>query len=192
MEFHPEWLTWEIEAALRQIRGPHVRKKRTTVLRLAEGMVLGRSMRETFTLSDTCAETTWYGRYRQGKKRPGWCENEAIRHALKLAIERAQYRSDGYIGRQIEETQRSLARWGPGAAEALAVLMTTATNETERRRSAVEILDRLGTGEVASKATVPSSGDQVVSFDLSGLPVEIVRVIAEQGESGGNEAGGAS
>lgn len=192
VEFVPDWLTFEIEEALREIGGPHMRKKRTTVLRLAEGVVLGRSMAETFRLPETCTETTWYGRYRKGKKRPGWCDDPAIQKALKLATERAQYCSDGYIGRQIQETQKKLAKYGPGAADVLAVLMAKAKSETERRLSAVEILNRAGAGEVASKATVPSvGGEQVVRFDLSELPTEILRRVIDADESGEIEGDGA-
>lgn len=167
VKFQPAWLTYEIEAALRRIRGQHARKKRTTILRLAEGMVLGRPVTETFALDDTCSETTWYGRYEGGEKKPGWRDDPLIQHALKLANNRAQYCSDSYMADQIKETQKVLAMYGPGAAHKLGQLMVGAQSENIQRLTSLDILDRQGGGETASKGTVPPvSGEPLVIVHL--------------------------
>lgn len=165
-EFYPGWMTYEIEAALRQITGQHARKKRATVLRLAEGVVIGRSVTETFALDDTCSETTWYGRYEKGQKKPGWRDDPLISRALKLTTQRAQYCSDTYIIEQIKETRKLLAQYGPGAVHKLGLLMASAQSESLQRLASLDILDRLDT-ETASKGTSqPASGEPLVVVHL--------------------------
>ena len=158
-EFYPDWMTYEIEAALRKIIGQHARKKRLTILRLAEGLVLGRSMTETFALDDVCSMTTWYGRYKKGQKLPGWRDDPIIQHALKLASQRALYCSDKYIGEQIQETRKLLAQYGPGAVHKLGLLMAKAESESLQRLASLDILDRLDP-ETASKGTIPATSGE--------------------------------
>jgi hypothetical protein len=165
-EFYPEWMTYELENVLRQITGRHARKKRTTILRLAEGVVVGRTVTETLAMAETCSDTTWYGRYARGEKKPGWKDDPLIARALKMATQRAHYASDSYILEQITETRKLLAQYGPGAVHKLGGLMLTAGSESLQRLSALDILDRLDP-ETASKGTSPpASGEPLVVVHL--------------------------
>jgi len=174
-EFYPEWMTYELENALRQITGRHARKKRTTILRLAEGVVVGRPVTETLAMAETCSETTWYGRYEKGQKKPGWRDDPLVSQALKLATQRAQYCSDTYIAEQIKETRRLMAKYGPGAVHKLGGLMLTAGSESLQRLSALDILDRLDP-ETASKGTSPPA------TDAQPIQITTIEVVKNYGE----------
>jgi hypothetical protein len=140
--FVPDWLTYEIENALQQIKPPWLAKKRATVLRLAEGTVVGRSMAETFALSDTCSETTWYGRHKHGKRKKGWKDDKAIVGALEMAVRRALAWEDRRIGRGIAAAREKLAQEALPSIERMAQLRDGAEDEGLRLAAALSIYDR--------------------------------------------------
>jgi len=184
-------MTFEIRQALEKIQPPNVRKKRTTVLRLAEARANNRSQAETFKRPDVCSEATWLGQYRKGQQKPGWRDDPAIQDALALATARAQEWEDTYIARQIAKTRRQLADHAPSVERSLSLLALGANSESVRRQACLDILDRVG-AEMASKAAVPNapSGETVVRFDLSNVPADaLAAMAAEEQGAGTGEAG---
>lgn len=143
--FVPEWMTYEVEQALRGL----TRKQRSTVLRLAEAAATdGLSMREIFSRSDTCARSTWYDR----PSSDGWESDPQITRALELATARAQNWQDTEIARSIATAQRKLANASPSAVDRLITLMASAEAQKLQRLAALDILDRAGAGETANKS----------------------------------------
>ena len=95
-----EWLTFEVRQALARLP---TAKHRTTVLRLAEAKIVGRSESATFKLPGVCSRRTWYGKYANGEKvAPGWREDLAIQGALKAATEAALSWQDNRTARSIQ------------------------------------------------------------------------------------------
>lgn len=149
------WMTHEIEQALAQIEGPHERKKRCTVLRLAEARALGLGVRSAFDQSDTCNAVTWYGR-----EGVGWKDDPAIAKALELATRRAQAWQDQeevqritLRQRQLALTQDELVDLSKLATTTLADLMMNAGSEKVRLEAAETVLDRADAA-TAKKSTV--------------------------------------
>jgi len=139
VEYQPAWLTFEIQQALARL--PTVRH-RVTVLRLAEAKLVGRSEAETFKLPGVCSRRTWYGRYRNGEKKPGWRDDAVVQAALQAASSRALWWGDNAIARDIQRAQSKLAEASPAAVGVLITLMGSAENEETKRKSANDILDR--------------------------------------------------
>jgi hypothetical protein len=181
MDYTPEWLTFEISKALSALT---TRKQRTTVLRLAEAAAADKP--QPFERADVCSQNTWYGRYKDGVKLPGWRDDPAIQHALELATARAQDWEDTHITRQIARTRRQLADHAPSVERSLSLLALGAQSESVRRQACLDILDRVG-AELASKAAVPnapSGGEMTVKFDLSNVPADALAAVAGEGEQG--------
>ena len=188
-DFAPDWRSAELVEALEGLAGRSLRKKRNTILRLAEGLLIGRSTRETFLLPDTCSRSTWYGRRRNGDRDPGWRDQPEISDALNLAIRDAQYWADTETARAVTQATKRLAIAAPGAVGKLVMLMAQAKSEEVQRRSANDILDRV------RKAASDGGQDQTdrrqtITLDLNGLPTEVLRAIAYDGQPEGNAESG--
>lgn len=154
--YTPAWITFEIEQALKGMS----RKRRTTVLKLADAATdPKRSMSDVFRDPDCCNRSTWYDR----PGRLGWEKDAKIRVALVLATERAQKWQDTEIARNIVESQRLLAEAAPKAVRRLILLVDNANDEKLQRGVALDILDRVGTGETASKG-MPVQGGGVIVY----------------------------
>lgn len=154
--YTPTWMTFEIEQALRGMSC----KRHTTVLKLADAFATtGRSMEDVFRDADCCNRSTWHGR----TDRPGWKSDPQIQTALKLATERAQQWQDTVITRNIADAQRRLAVASPAAVQRLITLMDSADDPKLQRIVALDILDRTGAGETASKG-LPVQGGGVVVY----------------------------
>jgi hypothetical protein len=166
--FVPNWLTYEIEQALGKISPPWQAKKRTTVLRLAEGAVIGRSMAETFALPDVCSETTWYGRYKCGERQPGWNADEDIVAALEMCVQRALAWEDRRIGRGIAAARERLAQEALPSIERLAQLRDEATDEDLRLSAALHLYDRAEAIPLAQLAERMLSGEGDLSAQENG------------------------
>jgi len=179
--YFPRWMTGEIEQALRGL----TRKQRTTVLKLAEAAAtLGVSMSDVFRQPDCCNRSTWYDR----PSRAGWESDPRIARALELATARAQQWKDGEIARYIEEAQRKLAQASPNAVERLITLMTSADQQKLQRLAALDILDRVGAGETANKATTPPGGVGETVVNFAALSDEELReIIARRSGAGAGE-----
>jgi hypothetical protein len=114
-------------------------------------------MGETFKLPEVCSHRTWYGRTRNGTRRPGWKDDPLVKEALKRATDRAQWWQDNESAREIQRAQEKLARYSPGAVERIRVLMDSAESEQVQLKAAGEILDR------AAVSTAPKVD---VTFDV--------------------------
>jgi hypothetical protein len=183
--FLPKWMTGELEEALRGL----TRKQRTTVLKLAQAAAMpGRSMSDVFRDADCCNRSTWYDR----PSRAGWESNPQIQRALELATRRAQEWQDGEIARHIETAQRKLAKAGPAAVDRLITLIAAADDQKLQRLAALDVLDRMGAGETANKAQVPSGGGGTMNVNLGRLgDDELERVIANLQTAIGSAVDGA-
>lgn len=186
LDFQPAWLTDELSKALGKLTGQHARKKRATVLRLAEGAAIGRSQQATFRLPDTCSFKTWDGQYRGQVKQDGWKDDPDIQAALAAATRRAQWWQDQAESRRIAERQENVARARDKLAELswaavlkLGALLGSENSETARK-AANDILDRADEA-TASKSVVreDAHGEQVVKFDLGGIPADLLGAIAD-------------
>lgn len=180
----PEWMTYEIEQALRGL----TRKQRTTVLKLAEAAATpGRSMSDVFREPDCCNRSTWYDR----PSKAGWESDPQIKRALELATERAQHWQDSTIARRISETQKIIADASPPAAHRIIALMAGAEDPRVQLRAAESILDRLAM-ETAIKSA--SSSVETHSVDFSGLTDDELRAIiaTESGAGDGEPDSGAT
>jgi hypothetical protein len=169
MEFQPEWLTFEIQQALAQLP---TRRHRETVLRLAEGQMVGRPMGDTFALPGVCSHRTWYGRTRKGKRRPGWKDDPAILHALDLATKRAQWWADRKTIRSMQKAHDLLALEAPlnvtsmiGSRNVLSELAASAEVDARDRIQAAEKAARVA-GDMLSRAGTETATKEVQTFDL--------------------------
>jgi hypothetical protein len=178
IDYFPEWMTYEIEQALRGL----TRKQRTTVLKLAEAAATpDRTMSDVFREPDCCNRSTWYDR----PSKAGWESDPQIKHALALATERAQHWADTSIARHIATAQRKLAQASPPAVDRVISLMAGAQDERIQLRAAESILDRTAQ-ETASKTPPSPQGERTINFN--GLSDEELRAIIA-GRSGAGTGG---
>ena len=178
--YPPAWMTWELSELLAQITGLNARKKRTTILRLAEGRAIGRSTLDTLKLPETCTKSTWDGQYREGGEpgewvqRPGWKHDPLIQEVLAAAEERAQKWQDTAEGRRVAKRQENVAAARDKLAEIalpvvleLAALVRSAQSEEVKLKAIIEALDRVSE-ETASKR--PDGGQASSSTVVITLP----------------------
>jgi hypothetical protein len=199
--YQPAWLTEELHKALQAIGGTHQRKKRTTVLRLAEARASEDIIEaEVFRRPECCSRTCWYGKQPSaGVHLPGWRDDPAIATALEAATARAQWWRDQAEARQIQkniehlaQANNLLAEYAPAAVRRLMALVEAAASEETARKAANDILDRADEA-TASKAVVMGDNVNRIAFDLNGLPAELLRLIADGGDeaetTGGSQGG---
>lgn len=169
----PVWMSLEVQEALNAITGEHIRKKRTTILRLAEAEASGTSKRSVFASPDCCNSAAWYGRTGRTEgydEQPGWKDDEAIAYAFELCRRRAHWYYD-----QLEEeriamrrdvlaaAEDRLAEIAPAAVEVLFDVMLDAELDDVRRKAAVDALTH------ASSATAPKSKAETdVALEIRG------------------------
>ena len=100
------WMCEELRQALDAIQEPHSRKKRITVLRLAEASARGQTVTSVFDQDDTCAQQAWYGKTKGSDK--AWQNHPDIAEALKIAKRRAHWWYDMEETRRAEQRHRML------------------------------------------------------------------------------------
>jgi len=161
------WMTDEIRELLKQIHGPHARKKRATAIKLAFARANEQPLAEIFRQEDVCSETIWYQK---------WRLQEAIRAAYEACYQRALEWADDETARlealYRRKRRRTIAEYAAEAPGALAVVMSDGEQRGSDRISAADTLMRWAEPEVASKlqpAAGGAGGDQVVNQFLSGL-----------------------
>lgn len=165
-----DWIDEELQSALDALP---TNKHRTTVMKLAEASVVGRSMEDTFKLKEVCAKKTWHGPYTQGVQHPGWKDNKLIQKALNLAKMRISTFQNAAIASNIEEATRLLAVAAPNAVIALSVLMEDeAVPHETQRKAANDLLDRLEKLLGSQGSRMKLSETRTITFDLSEVPVE--------------------
>lgn len=140
-DYHPEWMTHEIQVALDAIKGApgHLRKKRTTVLRVAHALAAGEPLTTVWARPDCGGKGAWYGETRRGVRRPGWCDEPEV----QAALERAQRRADWYInvrlGRAVERTLDTIVEAAPDAAQQLVRMATSGVMRVQREGATLDV-----------------------------------------------------
>lgn len=159
VETPPSWVSFEVMQALNKIKDPWNRKKRLTVLRVAEALASGLPIRHVFDSDDTCSTPTWYGNKNHGQ--PAWREQPDIANALEVARRAAQRYYDEqeikrlkFRSRVLHTSQDRLAELTQLAVESLGFLMVASESDETRRKAAVDVLTH------AAPETAPKSQDQ--------------------------------
>lgn len=150
----PDWMSGEVEAALREVGKGLVQQKRSlmhvTILRLAHARATQQAESPIFELGDTCSRTTWYGRYRTNKatgeryKTSGWIDDPAVLQALQVATERARRWEDTRISRALTEARLILVEASPSAARELRRQIDHGDKDVDKREASKAVLDRAG------------------------------------------------
>jgi len=168
VEFQPAWLTFEIQQALARL--PTL-KHRQTVLRLAEAQVVGRSEVETYRLPEVCSRRTWYGRYRNGERKPGWRDDPAVQAALKAATQRALWWEDNRTVRSIQQAREQLALEAPENVRSMIRMrdqLEGIAEAAEEDKDKVQAADKAAkvAGDMLSRAGAETAQKEVHTFDL--------------------------
>lgn len=165
----PAWMTEELQAALDDIEGPHERKKRTTLLRVAEAEASGAPVQPLFLSPDCCTAPIWYGR-QQPFVKVGWRDVPLIAAAYDIAKRHAhwwydQAEEERLLARRqvVARTQDRLSEVALAAAEVLFRIMTDPESSDDvRRKAAVDVLTH------AAEETAPKSKQsQVVDLKMA-------------------------
>lgn len=155
------WFTEDIETKLAEIQGPHIKKKRTTVLKLAFAKANGQPMVTIFDQEDTCSGAIWYTK---------WQNEPEIKAAYDACLQRALEYGDqqtvaieSYYQRL---RRRSLAAVSAKAPSALAAVMLDGKQRGSDRISAANALMGWVDPEAAEKvrpASPASSFEQSIT-----------------------------
>jgi len=175
----PGWVSDEVYEALNAIPGPHERKKRTTVLRLAEAKAAGIAIRDIFDVEDTCSVSTWYGR-KSPKVEIGWQDIPEVAHALQVAQRRAHMYYDSLEEQRLAVRRRILANTedrlieisGAAVEVLLDIMLDPEAHSDVRRKAAVDALTH------ASPDTAPKSKSEQqieMHLDASGPSMRDIR-----------------
>lgn len=161
------WLTPEIKKALGAITGPHVQKKRATIIHLAFAVANQQPIVKVFESDDTCNEATWYTKWQyipEVKGAFGLCRKRALEWADEdLAARQAAYRRERLLG---------IARNSAQAPDALALVMLDQAQKGGDRISAANSLLTWADPEAAGKAqpaAPPNNTDFTAIGILAGL-----------------------
>jgi len=163
------WLTPEIMALLRNIEGPHIGKKRQTVIRLAFALANQQPVAQVFNQPETCTERVWYMK---------WQNDSDIKRAFEACHERAlewadeeTVRLEDYYRRT---RRRSTAKWAAQAPDALASAMLDQAQRGADRISAANDLMRWADPDAAQQANppAPADGNPVVSVQATANDTE--------------------
>lgn len=179
----PIWMTMELQESLDEIEGPHERKKRTTVLRLAEAAANDTPARQVFASKDCCSGPIWYGRTTGDKTHgevPGWKDDPQIAASFELAKRLAHWHQDELekdrqaMRRQIlSKTETRLAEISGAAVEVLLdVMLSDESAPDTRRKAAVDALTHAAP-ETAPKSQAEANLD--ISLDTSGPSMRDIR-----------------
>lgn len=160
-----EWMTDEIRALLREIRGRWAAKKRATVIKVAFALANEQPLAQVFRQDDVCSETIWYQK---------WRHQPAVRAAFDACYKRALEWADDETARleafYRRRRQRSIAEHAAEAPAQLADVMTTDDAGGNRIRAA-DTLMRWAEPDLAGKLqpTPEGGGDTVINQFLAGL-----------------------
>lgn len=154
----PPWLTEEVREALDAVQEPHSRKKKITLLRIAEAQASGVCVKDIFKSPDCCSDAIWYGRHSPERKL-GWMDMPDIAPALTLAKKSAHAYYDSLEEQRVvmrrkvlDETQDRLTEISGAAVEVLFDIMVDEETASDvRRKAAVDTLTH------AAPETAPKS-----------------------------------
>lgn len=158
----PPWLTEEVRNALDAVQEPHSRKKKITLLRIAEAQASGAFVKEIFKSQDCCSDAIWYGRFSPERK-IGWMDFPDIALAFALAKKSAHAYYDSMEEQRVvmrrkilDETQDRLTEISGAAVEVLFdIMIDEETASDVRRKAAVDTLTH------AAPETAPKSEQRV-------------------------------
>ena len=133
-------MTHEIQVALDAIDGApgHLRKKRTTVLRVAHALASDEPLTTVWKRPDCGSKGAWYGERRKGKYKPGWSEEPAVQAALEAARKRADWYINVRLGRSVERTLDTIVEAAPDAARQLVRMATSGVMKVKREDALVD------------------------------------------------------
>jgi len=163
----PDWISYEVHEALAAIKGEHVAKKETTILRLAHAVANKQPQASVWEHPDTCTSNVWHGR----GGRPGWKHNPVIANAYRIAEARARWWKRVKMGQALEDASDDLVDLAPDAVRQLANVIRRGEMEFARAgdvvvkqasvgeviKASVDVLDRAGV-ETAQKGSNEQSG----------------------------------
>lgn len=182
-----EWLTDEIRALLAAIRGPHVDKKRTTVLLIAFARANAEPIKPIFEREDTCAESVWWGK---------WSRQPDIRAALEAcearALEWADRETVRIEARHRQERRRALAKWAAAAPDALGAVMGGGGQRGSDRINAAVTLIRLADPETAAGVQPTAVLEQSQMVVIDDAREQLARLLGAEpatGEAAGSAGG---
>lgn len=161
-EIADQWLTSEIEELLKAIEGPHIPKKRQTVIRLAFALANQQPVSEVFDLPETCDKRIWYMK---------WQHDPAIKAAYEACYTRALEWTDQATA-AIEAHYRlirrqKMAKHAADAPDALAAVMKGDLQPGSHRISAANALIGWADPKAAEQvrpASPASSVEQVINL----------------------------
>lgn len=133
-------MTYEIQQALDAITGApgHLRKKRTTVLRVAQAQAAGEPLESVWGRNGAGSKGAWYGETRHGEHSAGWRTEAAVQHALELARQRAEWWLNVRLGRAVERTLDTIVAAAPDAAQQLVRMATVGVMRVQREGAVLD------------------------------------------------------
>lgn len=173
------WMMPEIQAALNRIRGEHVGKMRTSVIRLAFARALGTPLADVFALEDVVSESIWYMK---------WLKLETVQTAFDLCYERALDWRDEETGRVeagfANERRQVIAELSVTAVRGLALTALQSSDRADHRTEASKVLLRLADPELGAR--LADEKGQALPVEVEGLDAlieqQLDRVAGGEGE----------
>jgi len=149
-----------VGAAFGGLTGPHLEKKKATIIALVDARLAGRPEESVWKRAGVCNRGTYHLK---------WKRDPAFARALDEVTRLATTWRDTRTIRALQEAAEKLALAAPIAA-ARATLLLGSNDENVRLRAAFGILDRAGM-ETASKGSMAVAGDVThnVEFDFGQL-----------------------
>ena len=152
-----EWVT-TAEAALAGLAGPHLAKKRATIIALVDAHLAGKSEESVWRLPEACSRRIYHQK---------WKFEPTFIAALAAVDGLARDWKDSRALRALQQAAERLALASPVAA-AKAIALLAAADQRVQLQAAFGILDRAGM-ETASKSSVAAEVKQDVEFNLGKL-----------------------
>jgi len=130
-----QWMTVEIRALLAAIRGGQVAKKRNTIIKLACAIANRQPRHVVFSQPDTCAERTWYAKWRHQP-----AVEAAFEACYARALEWADEETAALEAHYRRQRRQTVAQYAAQAPMALATVMADAGQRGADRISAANAL----------------------------------------------------
>lgn len=136
---------WEAAAVaeLARLEGPHLAKKRATIIHLVDARISGKPEETVFRLPNTCSRNIYHTK---------WKIDPIFSTVLSAVQSKAQTWHDTREMRALAAASRELKLATPDAVAALVASMAEGKEESTIVRAAIAILDRAGL-ETAPKST---------------------------------------
>lgn len=180
-EEHGEWINTAVLTALDAIQGQLANKKRDTVLLVAFAAANGLSVEDALRDPRACNRRIWYQK---------WVKDPVIKNAVDVCTARALEFRDTETARvesqAAQARRKALAMASVSAVRGLEVtaLEVRGKDGIEASRTLLSLSDNeMAARLVQQQSKVPiqaptDDGHQVVKFDFSNVPIEILRIIA--------------